>query len=540
MNKVVFRNIIFCLILLIAAGCEQSGKTPEDTSGSSIKIGIMGSPKTLNPLIAQEQNAVEIRDILFRSIFDWDDKWNRFPQLALRIPTTENGDIIKSAPGVLSMNFSISPDARWSDGLYVSGGDFVFASQVSSYPAIDSRNTWWTSGISKLQSPSEYRLEFSANMTDFAFVPNFKPLPHYAMEDGFSGKVGSYLFSPSRLANISCGPYMLKNVVMSKENISQVVLTRNPEYTKKRPDIYSMEFSYYPAESFEAALFSGSFDFVPRLTLEQAKILESNDKFNVHYYENTWLHVLFINMSTLTDLNLRKALFSMLDRKSIAVSLYGDKASVAGNYVNKRDAAYLPVFEQPPEMNVNSAEKYLQLAGYKRQPDNSWSKDGKPLTFKIACRNDSINKAIFKNISGQLNKFGIKTENVSFEKSRKTALWPDLVIDVVNTAPWADHLSAFYSASPKVSAAFPKRKPSWSLWKSAENDSIYLSYISTFDDNERRELLKKHQQLVSRELPVIPLFFDIESCAAKKGLENVLPRGFGSNMWNVENWTLGK
>lgn len=514
--------ISFLLLLVFASGCsDNSDRIPVDTKGRDIKIGITGSPENLNPFLSTSQGTVEIRDIVFRSLYDWDDKWNMVPQIAKKLPSYSNENIQKSSSGTLSMKIPLNSNQRWSNGVYLSGGDFIFANQIAVYPSIAEVNDWWTSKIQKLQSSSEYELEFTIKSSDYSFIPYFKPLPKYAIEDDFLKKTKQIMTNASKIASISCGPYTLKNVSIANEKITNVRLIRNEEFTVCRPNLASLEFCYYPKETFESALFAGVFDFVPKLTFDQAKLLgegEQREKFNIFYYENTWLHILYLNTSKISDLNLRKAIFKSIDRKALAGDFHSGKASPAMSYLHKKDPSFLPAFKDEKE----NVEALLIKAGYQKTKNGIWSKNGKGLIFKIAYRDIPINKKIFKNLTKQFEQSGIKVEKL--EKNIDNKIQPDLVLDVAYAAPTVNPIEKL--SGPKNIA----------VWSNEEGKEIYKSYISNFDIAFRKELLKRHQLLTAKELPCIPLFFDIDICASKKDISNISPRGFGSNMWNVEYW----
>ena len=515
--------ILFLTLLIFTAGCaDNSDRIAPDTQGRNIKIGMIGSPENLNPFIAQTQNTTEIRDILFRNLYDWDEKWEMVPQLAKTLPYYSDSSNQKLHSGNLSMKILLSPSKRWSNGVYISGGDFVFANQVAIYPTISQVNDWWLSKIHKLQSASEYELEFSIQTSDYSFIPYFKPLPKYAIENNFFNKTKLFMTNPSKMSAISCGPYTIKNVSMAQEKITNVKLVRNEEFTDKKPSIASLEFCYYSKESFESALFAGGFDFVPHLTFEQAKLIEQGelkDKFNISYYENSWLHILYLNTENLTDLNLRKAIFKSIDRKELSENFHSGKADVAMSYIHKKNPAFVPSFKDEKE----SLSDLFSKAGYKKSENGIWAKKGNELVLKIACKDIPLNKDILKNLEKQFENAGIKIERFK-ESADNKKIQPDLILDVNNTAPMLNPIE-------KISG--PKNISNWSNEKSKE---IYSSYTSNIDPDTRKKLILSHQNLVAEELPCIPLFFDIAICASKNDIQNVAPRGFGSNMWNVEYW----
>jgi len=75
-------------------------------------------------------------------------------------------------------------------------------------------------------------------------------------------------------------------------------------------------------------------------------------------------------------------------------------------------------------------------------------------------------------------------------------------------------------------------------WSNTEVESLYRTAMATLDKPRRDEMVVQTMKILSEELPVIPLSYNMEYNAVRKGLagpvERWLPqRGY---TWNIHEW----
>lgn len=73
-------------------------------------------------------------------------------------------------------------------------------------------------------------------------------------------------------------------------------------------------------------------------------------------------------------------------------------------------------------------------------------------------------------------------------------------------------------------------------WRNAENDRILDQISQELDETKRAQLLRRQQELVAEDLPVISLYFRLYLTTSKKALRNVKPGGFSGIIWNAPEW----
>ncbi|HEX2368322.1 MAG TPA: ABC transporter substrate-binding protein, partial [Acidimicrobiia bacterium] len=110
---------------------------PTDLAGGRATVAMVGSSKSLNPLLDRSDVIMQLRPLLWAAPFRLDPETLRpEPWLVLRIPTRESGDLRVMADGTLRVILRIRPEAVWDDGTPVTADDFVFTHEVLTGPSV--------------------------------------------------------------------------------------------------------------------------------------------------------------------------------------------------------------------------------------------------------------------------------------------------------------------------------------------------------------------------------------------------------------------
>ena len=75
-------------------------------------------------------------------------------------------------------------------------------------------------------------------------------------------------------------------------------------------------------------------------------------------------------------------------------------------------------------------------------------------------------------------------------------------------------------------------------WKSPDVDSLLESSRRMGELEFRRDVMRRLQEKLMSEVPVIPLYYRAEIAAAKRSIANYKPNPFSGNFWNVWEWGL--
>lgn len=526
-----YKNILILIIVLsfLCTSCI------EDTLPKhKIKVAVEGKSYSLNPYIAKEQNSLEIRDLLFLSFFDWDENWNIFPRLADNI---QENFFYKNLKDEYILNIVISPNVRWSDGIFVNTGDITFSCLAISHPTIENLNKSWFLDMGKVESSSPYSFSLKLSRADISFMQDFRPIPFYALKDYLFKDSKSFFKDPVKISLVSNGPYKILNYHLKNKAISSVKLIKNSEYSLDT-NIDEIDINYYSNISdkkFEK--YYKKYDFLPSLNKKRADIIRKDINYNVISCEGTQLFTIFFSMRGLTsDVLVRNAIYKQIDRKKIAQEYFGTRADIAESFLNKKRQDFLSLFNY--EYSYDDSIISIVDAGMT-------IKNGKiVLNDEQVKLNISTTKDLFhiaRLIKDELDKAGFKTslnihKSLSYydilELNEKT----DIFVTSVESDLFTEPGSIFSCGMGNIYSKMPYSNICLSNWRDELNTMLCLEYLRTADISERNIISEEHQRLVFENLPAIPLFFDLKYCAHTKRISGIKPRGFGSDMWNTETW----
>ena len=100
-----------------------------DFHGGVVVVGLEEEPFTLNPFFAGDQ------DSLVRLIGQaWTvgvqevsgETGELLPEVVTQLPSVDNGGVVVNPDGTMTVTYQIRPEARWADGVPITGSDFQF------------------------------------------------------------------------------------------------------------------------------------------------------------------------------------------------------------------------------------------------------------------------------------------------------------------------------------------------------------------------------------------------------------------------------
>ncbi len=142
----------FAVAVVVAAiavvGCTPDGDTePSSTTststlplittttlapGPSVTIGVEQLDFDFNPFNESQSDAERVvGNAVWATIYDIDpDTWERIPDAVLALPSQAQGGVEVHDDGSMTVQYQVNPNARWSDGVPISGADLAFTAEV--------------------------------------------------------------------------------------------------------------------------------------------------------------------------------------------------------------------------------------------------------------------------------------------------------------------------------------------------------------------------------------------------------------------------
>jgi peptide/nickel transport system substrate-binding protein len=277
----------------------------------------------------------------------------------------------------------------------------------------------------------------------------------------------------------------------------------------------------------QAELRSGRVDIAPlptSLSPDAIKLLGRDPTLQVLQFTGSNLNLLTFNTTQppLDNVRVRQAIAYAINRESMIRDLLLGQAKIAHSILPEDSWAYTPgqKYAYDPAMS----KKLLDEAGFKDPDgDGPQMRFSKPLVFKV-----SGSAVAARNYAGviydYLKAVGIP---VSIETAELNTLFDELRRGnfQIFYGQWVggNQDPIFYkdlfatSEIPTETRASRNR----SRYSNKELDALLEEAVNTFDRQKSLALYSRIQEIVSREVPVFPLWYQANMVIARKGVGNI-------------------
>ncbi|HKR00761.1 MAG TPA: ABC transporter substrate-binding protein, partial [Pyrinomonadaceae bacterium] len=342
---------------------------------------------------------------------------------------------------------------------------------------------------------------------------------------------------------LGSGPFKFVSYDSAQQTIS---LEANTSYWEGAPQIAELRVRVIEdANALQAELRSGSVTLAPlptNLTPDAFKSLEQDPKLQVIPFTGANIVYLGFNVQNppLDNVRLRQAIAYAIDRETIIRDLLLGQAKVAHSILPEESWAYSP--GQKYAYDPARAKQILDEAGF-RDPDG----DGpqmrlqKPINFKISSASAATRQYVDV-IRDYLQKVGIP---VAIDTVETNTLLAQLRLGEfqMTTSRWIggnqDPIflkDLFYSTEIPTQERAGRNR---SRYKNPELDRILDEALTTADRTKAVGLYQQAQEIVSRDLPMLPLWYPANMVVANKSVSNIKVDGSGD--WGfVRNLTVSK
>jgi peptide/nickel transport system substrate-binding protein len=408
-----------------------------------------------------------------------------------------------------TLSFTIRKGVKWTDGKPLTAADVLFTfNLIKKHPGLD-LNAAWSVLKDVKRSGDKITFDFkTAAVPYFYYIADQTPIVPQHIWSKIPNPVtykdthplGSGPFKMS-----SCSPQVIK-------------YTKNPSYWQK--GMPTIDTVYYPAftsnDPGNQVLANGKAQwgsqFIPNI--KSYYVSKSPDN---HYWFPPTVNVsIFINLTDpiLKDVAVRRAMAYAIDRKKVSdIGEYGyEPASNQTGIVTPTFGSWLdPKLAHQYDYNPQKAIATLQAAGYKKKGGLFYTPDGKPLSFRIiniGGYSDWV--ASVQVIQNQLKQVGIRItpENLSSTTYNADNYTGKYQLSYNGNesggpAPYYELRQVLYS---KNSAPIGQNASSnWERYENPAVDQLIDSYAATADPAKQHEIVRKLEQVMVRDVPIIPV-----------------------------------
>ncbi|MDU5803334.1 MAG: oligopeptide ABC transporter substrate-binding protein [Fusobacterium periodonticum] len=340
------------------------------------------------------------------------------PDLKIILDSDETPIKVSVNPEEKTVTYKINPNFKWSNGEPVTTKDIVKTYEImanqeyitsskslrynknrKAIVGIEEYNEGKADKISGLEviDDSTMKIHLKEMTPSVYWGGNF--VPEFVNAKQFEGIPMDKITESDALRKnpLSYGPYVIKEIVQGEK----VIFEANPYYYKGEPKIKRLEMEILPPSQQVAAIKSGKYDIVLKVSPEIFPELEKLDNINILTKKAGSMNYIAFKLgkwddeknevvtdpnSKMYDLNLRKAIAYAIDMDAVSKQFYHGLSTPAKSQLS-------PLFPSlhNPEINgfkqdVEKAKQLLDEAGFKDVDGDGIreGKDGKPVKYTLA------------------------------------------------------------------------------------------------------------------------------------------------------------
>jgi len=515
-----------------AIAVDQNPASGDPAYGGTYVEGVAGVPQYLNPVIAATDVDSDIARLAFSGLTRYDQTGAIVSDLASAFHTESNGRI---------WTFDIREDATWHDGQPVTADDVVFTVKLLQDRGYVGPYSDAFRGVSvERVAPRTVRFTLPDVYGPFADSTTVPLLPAHVLGNVPYAELARQPFNANP---IGTGPFRVAEV-----DARQIVLVRNDDFyrtrpARNRPYLDRVILRFYP-DSTEAllALSRGEIDGVGGLSSQDAERARSLKGAVLYSLPTDNFVSLFLNVRpervVFRDRAVRQAIATAIDRGRVLRLAADGRGTVADEFVPNSSWAYVKDVTRYT-FSTEDAAALLDQADWKdHDADGIRDKGGQKLAFTISTSDEPARTAAATEIQRDLNAVGmsVTVKSMPFgqlvDSVARQRSFDALLVEIA-VAGDPDPYTFFHSTEVNDPGH------NFSGFSTLPIDRNLEAARRTFDEAARRELYAPVFQAISKEVPVVFLYFSDYLYAQSRLVQGLRiapltdPR---ERFWNVEDW----
>jgi len=375
---------------------QNNYRTTANATNGTYAEAVLGPVDTLNPIFAKSSAEETAGELLFSRLVTYDKSGNLNYDLA---------DSMAVSPDGKTYTFTIRPDARWDDDLYVRARDVVYTVNLLKNPATRSTITGWDNIVAKEIDNLTVAFELPAVYAAFPHALRFLPiLPEHALrdiepsalrEDAFSSKpIGSGAFKLRLLQEVDAA------------NGRKIIhLAKSESYFKGTPKLDRVQLHVYKdIDSVKRALATSEVNAATDLTVTDSNAVSTERYAVEHRPVNSGVYALMNTASpVLQDKKVRQALQAGTNTQEVRNKLSPDLPELYLPFIDSQVYGNNPA---KPVYDINKANQLLTEAGWAMQ-GSVRMKDGQPLTLSVVTTKNNDFESALEILAKQWRALGV-------------------------------------------------------------------------------------------------------------------------------------
>jgi oligopeptide transport system substrate-binding protein len=522
------------LALASAAAALLSGCTRRDTPAETglrtqvLHVGNGAEPQEIDPHLTTGSLEAAIQSALFEPLL------TRDPRTAKPVPGAARSWEM-SADGQV-YTFRLRPEARWSDGTPVTADDFVQSVRRALTPAVGAEyatDFYCVSGARDFHqgkttdfstvgvaAPDPHTVRFSLvgpapHFLELLPGSAWLPIPvHVLKKHGALDRRGSPWTRPGNL--VGNGPFVMKEWVQHQ----RIVVERSPTYWNSA-GVRLHQIIFYPVEhaDTEERMFRAGQLHVTRSVPSSKLLAYQRDNpavLRAGPVARNYYYVFNVDRPPFTDVRVRRALALAIDRERLVTQVLRGGQSPARNFNPPDPDGYTAA--QRLEEDLTEAQRLLAAAGF---PGGA----GLP-RLELLLYNTERNRLVAEAVQEMWrHTLGVHVQ-MRFEE------WK-VYLDSMKSGHYQITMDSWNQPHPYqfYDLLTTGNSSSYNRWSDPGYDELFRQLLSKTAETGRQALYDRMEDLIAREMPVIPLYFDVAIHLVRTEVQGWYPNRLDFHPW---------
>ncbi len=541
-------------------------------AGNRLTLIYWQAPSNLNPYQSGGTKELEASSLVIEPLARFDDVGRLVPVLADEIPTTANGGFSED---LTTITWKLKDGIMWSDGTPFTADDVVFTYEYCIDPATGCGSVNLFQAIDTITAVDDLTVEIifkEARPYPYeAFITYTAPILQRAQFEECVGAAAAQC-TEQNFNPVGTGPYSVAEFLSN----DSVLYVPNENYRNPNQPYFSEVFMKGGGSAEDAAravLETNEADYAwnTQVPPEVLAAMELAGNGKVLAARGTAVERLLINFTNddaslgddrslyldgtnphpfLSDIAVRKAMSMAIDRTTLTTIGYGNLALPTCNILPGPPAYTSTANDSCLTQDIAGANALLDEAGIvDTDGDGIREKDGVPLVVLYQTSTNAVRQQYQALIKQWWAEIGIETELRNIDASvffggdpSSPDTYAKFYADIQMYTSGASGQNFQDMFSGWLPEEIPGPDNSWgtgNIMRYVNDDFVdtYNELAVTGDEDARIELTKRLNDIIVQDVGVIPITYRGSVSAAGNDILGVRINPWGSELWNIAEWT---
>jgi peptide/nickel transport system substrate-binding protein len=526
------------------------------------------APSIQNPYLSGGTKDIESSSLVLEPLAYYDENGNMVPNLAVEIPTVENGGV---SADLTSITWKLQPGVLWSDGSALTAADVVFSGEYCMHPEGGCNASSNFTDVTEIEALDDLTVKITFGVAKpfpyGPFVGTTAPIIQKAQFENCMGAKAPEC-TQQNFYPIGTGPFKVKD--FKANDVIQYEMNENyREDGKPRFSSILFKGGGDAASAARSVLETGEFDYAWNLQVEPEILsqMAAAGKGEIVSSFGTSVERLMVQFTNpdpalgdkratveggphpfLSDPAVRRALSLAIDRQILVDAGYGAGGQIGCNLLPAPAVYASTANDWCKTQDIAGANELLDDAGWVRGADGVRAKDGVRLSILYQTSTNSVRQGTQALIKQMWAEIGVETElkNISAsvffggdQSSPDTfqKFFSDIEMYTNNfdgTDP--EKYMSEWSCKEMPSPANQWLGNNMSRYCDPAYDALVAELSKTASLEKRAEIAKKMNDMVVEAGAIIPLIHRGDISAHAITLGGVKMNSWDSELWNVQDW----